>query len=79
MTVTLAKSNLVRGARTFYVESESEPGKKHIVVLVERDGHNIPFCQCNDFFGRKLAFVFTNQFSHCKHGVAVIEAIGGAK
>jgi hypothetical protein len=79
MTVTLAKSNLVRGARTFYVTSETEPGKKYIVVLIERDGHRIPFCQCTDCFARKLPFVFTNQFSHCKHGAAVIEAIGGDK
>ena len=67
------------GVRTFYVTSESELDKKYMVVEINRDGRTTYYCPCNDFFARKLPFIHTNLFSNCKHGTAVIEAIGGGK
>ena len=78
MTVLLAKKNPVAGVRTFTVTSESEPDTKYVVVEVKRDGTTY-YCNCGDFMYRKLPFIHTNLFSNCKHGNAVIEAIGGAK
>jgi hypothetical protein len=64
-----AKKNPTRGALTFYVPSENPKYPKHryMVVFVLRDGKWLAFCQCNDFFGRKLPHFGTNTFSTCKH------------
>lgn len=78
MNVEMSKKNPVAGVRTFTVTSESDEDTKYIVVEIKRDGTNY-YCNCNDFFYRKLPFIRTNLFSNCKHGQAVIEAIGGVK
>jgi predicted nucleic acid-binding Zn finger protein len=76
MTVTLAKKNPVAGVRTFTVTSETEADKKYIVVEVKRDGTHY-FCQCSDFFYRKLPFIGTNLYANCKHITAILEAVNG--
>lgn len=70
-----AAKNPVAGVRTFYVESESDPEVKYQVVEIKRDGRTTYYCNCNDFFGRKLPFIHTNLFSNCKHGQAVRDAV----
>lgn len=77
MTVEMAKKNPVAGVRTFSVSSESTD-EKYVVVEIKRDGTTY-YCNCGDFFYRKLPFIHTNLFSNCKHAAAVIEAIGGGK
>lgn len=79
MNIKMAAKNQIAGVRTFYVESESEPDKKYMVVEVKRDGKTIYFCQCNSFFGRNLPLLGLNIFEHCKHGEAVRDAVKGAK
>jgi hypothetical protein len=46
-----------------------------MVVEIERDGRTTYYCNCGDFFYRKLPFVGTNLFSLCKHGQAVKDAV----
>jgi len=74
MTVRKALKNPVAGVRTFFVASESEPGTDYVVVEVKRDGTTY-YCNCGDFFYRKLPFIGTNLFSNCKHAAAVIEVL----
>ena len=78
MTVERAKKNPVQGVRTFHVSSEEEPDKKYAVVEVKRDGTHY-FCQCSDFFYRKLPFIGTNLYANCKHITAILEAVNGGK
>lgn len=73
MNVRMAKKNPIAGVRTFYVGSESEPGVEYLVVEIKRDGTQ-RYCNCGDFFARRLPFIHTNLFSECKHAVAVKEA-----
>ena len=78
MTIRKADKNPVAGVRTFFVASESDKNTEYVVVEVKRDGTTY-YCNCGDFFYRKLPFIGTNLFSNCKHGNAVKDAIGGAK
>lgn len=48
----------------YYVESDSVPGDKHIVVR----NQGTLFCDCGDFMIRKLPLFGTSAFSLCKHG-----------
>lgn len=73
LSVRKALKNPVAGVRTFYVASETDD-TDYIVVEVKRDGTTY-FCNCHDFFFRKLPFLGTNLFSNCKHGAAVKEAV----
>lgn len=73
--VERAAKNPIAGVRTFYVESESDPETKYLVVEIKRDGRTTYYCNCADFFSRKLPFIHTNLFSNCKHGAAVKEAV----
>lgn len=73
MKIRKAEKNPVQGVRTFFVASETEPDKEYIVVEVRRDGTTY-YCNCPDFFYRKLPMIHTNLFSNCKHGAAVKEA-----
>lgn len=75
--VRRALKNVVAGARTFYVKSESSP-TDYTVVEIKRGG-TFYFCNCMDFFTRKLPFLGTNLMSHCKHINAVKEAIANGK
>lgn len=75
MNITMAAKNQVAGVRTFYVQSESDPDTKYIVVEIKRDSKTTYFCNCNDFFARKLPFLGLNLFSNCKHGAAVKDAV----
>jgi hypothetical protein len=74
MTIRRATKNPVAGVRTFFVTSESEPDKEYTVVEIKRDGTTY-YCNCGDFFYRRLPFIGTNLFSNCKHAAAVIEVI----
>jgi hypothetical protein len=74
MTIRKADKNPVAGVRTFFVTSEKDPKTEYVVVEVKRDG-TVYYCNCGDFFYRKLPFIHTNLFSNCKHGAAVKEAI----
>lgn len=74
MNIRKADKNAVAGVRTFFVESESDPAIEYIVVEVKRDGTTY-YCNCSDFFYRKLPFIGTNLFSNCKHGKAVKDKI----
>ena len=78
MDVKKAERNPVAGVRTFFVQSESDEKLQYIVVEVKRNGTTY-HCNCSDFMFRKLPFLGTNLFSNCKHGAAVVAAIGGAK
>jgi len=60
MTIRKSKRNPVRGATTFAVRSGSH---RYLVVRLGRRW----FCQCADFFGRKLPHLGRNTFSGCKH------------
>ena len=67
MKLTVPK-NAVRKSNVFYVSSEAEPTKTYMVVKVL----NVFFCQCNDFFGRRLpaATILGEDWvkiGHCKH------------
>ena len=73
MKLTVPK-NAVRKSNVFYVSSEAEPTKTYMVVKV----HNVFFCQCNDFFGRRLpaSTVASDGFvmlRHCKHTAFVAD------
>ena len=77
MNIRMADRNQVAGVRTFYVGSE-DPKKadvEYIVVEIKRDSKTTYFCNCGDFFGRKLPFLGLNLFSLCKHGQAVKDAV----
>lgn len=76
MNIRLAEKNLIAGARTFYVKSENPktPDVEYIVIEIRRNGKIRHFCNCGDFFGRKLVFFDTNQFSLCKHAQEVKDA-----
>ena len=74
MKIRKAEKNPVQGVRTFFVQSEKDPTQEYVVVEVKRDGTTF-YCNCSDFFYRRLPFIGTNLFSHCKHAVAVKEAI----
>lgn len=72
MNARIAKRNPINHTTTFYVPSEETPGKTYMVVRVVSDiakkaPRTLWFCQCSDFFGRKLGHLFTNTFSGCKH------------
>lgn len=69
MKVRRAKRNPVKGVTTFYVTSEENPSDEYMVVRF--DSNKLCFCQCNDFFGRKLPHLGRNTFSHCKHAKKV--------
>lgn len=77
MTITMAAKNQIAGVRHFYVQSENPktPDVKYIVVEIRRDSKTTYFCNCDDFFTRKLPFLGLNLFSNCKHGAAVKEAV----
>lgn len=67
-----AARNPINYTTTFYVPSESAPAKSYMVVRVVTDvasktRKTLWFCQCSDFFGRKLGHIGTNSFSGCKH------------
>lgn len=79
MTIKMAAKNQIAGVRTFYVESESDSETKYMVVEVKRDGRTVYYCQCDSFFARNLPFIGLNLFQHCKHGVAVREAVTNGK
>ena len=74
MNVRRSEKNPVQGVRTFFVQSEKDPTQEYVVVEVKRDG-TVYYCNCGDFFYRKLPFIHTNLFSCCKHGAAVKEAV----
>jgi hypothetical protein len=74
MNIRKAEKNPVAGVRTFFVTSEKDPTVEYVVVEVKRDGTQY-YCNCSDFFYRKLPFIHTNLFSNCKHGAAVKEAV----
>lgn len=74
MKIRKAERNPVQGVRTFFVQSETEPDKEYVVVEVKRGG-TMYYCNCSDFFYRKLPMIHTNLFSNCKHGNAVKEAV----
>ena len=59
-------------AQTFYVTSEKNPNEKYIVV---GDNCGLFFCQCGDFFGRKLPAIIDGSSELCKHGQFVREAV----
>lgn len=74
MNVKKAKRNPVDHVTTFYVPSETTPGDTYMVVRIvdnlERSGRfrrTRWFCQCDDFFGRRLPHLNQNTFSGCKH------------
>ena len=60
MTIRKSKSNPVRGVTTFAVRNGSH---RYLVVRARRQW----FCNCRDFFGRRLPHLGTNTFSCCKH------------
>lgn len=61
MTIHAAQ-NHIPGVRTFYVESESNPGSRYVVQFIRRSGQRRWFCDCADFKFRRLA-----RKRHCKH------------
>lgn len=73
MKVRKAKRNPVDHVTTFYVPSETAPRETYMVVrIVTNLAKNVRrrtrwFCQCDDFFGRKLPHFNQNTFSGCKH------------
>ncbi|MBA0083511.1 MAG: hypothetical protein HRJ53_00790 [Acidobacteria bacterium Pan2503] len=77
MKVRMAKKNAIAGVRTFFVPSRTEEGVEHIVVEIKRDGRTSYYCNCNDYFYRKLPFISTNLWSGCDHVDAVKAAIEG--
>lgn len=77
MKIRKADRNPFAGVRTFFVASETEPEKEYCVVEIKRNGTQY-YCNCNDFFFRKLPMIDTNLYSNCKHGAAVKEAVDRA-
>ena len=75
MAIKLAARNSIAGVRTFYVDASNPANEPYLVVEVKRDGKIIYYCNCGDFFGRKLPFIGTNLFSLCKHGQEVKDAV----
>lgn len=76
MNARIAKRNPINHTTTFYVPSEETPGKTYIVVRVVSDiakkaPRTLWFCQCSDFFGRKLGHLFElsclEQYLHEEH------------
>lgn len=63
MKLTTPKQLFV-DSKTYYVDSESNPTDKHIVV----DVVGTYFCDCRDFMVRHLPLYGTLAFSLCKHG-----------
>lgn len=59
-------------SNTFYVTSEKNPDQKYMVVS---DGSGLFFCQCGDFFGRKLTGLINGGTELCKHGQFVKEVL----
>ena len=76
MNIRKATKNPVAGVRTFFVQSESDPKIEYIVVEIKRDGTQL-YCNCDDYFYRKLPMIHTNLFSLCKHCQAVKDAVNG--
>ena len=74
MSVRKAKKS-PEGSTIYYVRSESDPAKEYIVVEISREGILNRFCQCPDFFCRRLPTIGTATFEMCKHGMAVADAI----
>lgn len=75
MQLTVPKKQPYAGSKTFYVSSEKEPENKYLVIKTDVGGRisHQYFCQCSDFFARRLPFVGTNLFSACKHSDFVQE------
>jgi hypothetical protein len=73
--VSQAKRNPVKGCTTYYVSSSSTPGKKYMVLLIKMGRRFAFFCQCDDFFGRRLPHIGANTFSCCKHINQVKESL----
>lgn len=71
--VRKAKKNAVPGVTTYYVPSEADPKQEYIVVAVDRDGITIRFCQCPDFFTRRLPTFGTGHFEGCKHCLRTVD------
>ncbi len=68
LTLTTPKKQLYKDSKIYYVSSESG-GDKHIVVRVSGLSHKGLqfFCDCKDFFVRRLPSINTSVFSLCKH------------
>lgn len=68
------KYNFTRRGNVFYVTSEKNQDEKYMVVQ-----HGQLFlCQCNDFFGRRLPSLGSPDFTLCKHGEFVRQALEAA-
>ena len=57
-----AATNHTSGVRTFYVASESNPGKQYVAQHIRRSHQQRWFCDCPDFTFRRIA-----RRRHCKH------------
>lgn len=66
-----AKRNPTPGVTHYYVPSDSDPEVEYMVVEIEGNGSITRFCQCDDFFGRKIALLGTDG-CHCRHIVKVL-------
>jgi len=55
-------NNKTPGVRTFYVQSESQPGVQYVAQFIRRAHQCRWFCDCADFKFRRLA-----RRRHCKH------------
>lgn len=64
-----------RAENLFYVSSEKTPGENYMVYRVERAVGDLFFCQCNDFFGRRIQHVGHSDFEPCKHGEFVQQTL----
>lgn len=73
--VRKAKTNASVGVTTYFVPSEADPKREYMVVEICRDGITIRFCQCPDFFTRRLPTFGTGCFQGCKHCLRVVDAI----
>ncbi len=76
MKLTRPKKQSNPVAQLSYVTSEAHPDSepdRHIVVrIMSRPG--VYYCDCRDFFVRRLPLLGTAQFSLCKHGDFVRDA-----
>lgn len=77
LNLTTPKKQSHAGSRLYYVSSEAHPDDKHIVVR-HRDRPGVFFCDCRDFFVRRLPLLNTPEFSLCKHGEFVRDTVNAA-
>lgn len=78
MTLRLA-DNKKPGVQTFYLGSESAPGKEYIVQLVRRAGMRRWACSCPDYIFRGATKASHNSCKHIRKAQEDLSQAGGLR